>query len=995
MPLKTGMLVGVVGTDEIGVLIQIREASQTCVIKLNNGTLKKNVPLADVEEARDMTDTKEKKSPIRLIADAALPASGSLSPLKKPGGLSVDVGKSPKKAQSLRLAVGDPVRARYKKGAKWFPGKIIRIRTDGTFDVEYDDGDVEVKVEAACIEVVATKDVRDDEPTTRNKTSPKSSSSEFEVGMKVKAQYQKGKNWFSGKIMKVHHDNSCDIRYDDGDSETRVLPKHIEVVKETSRDPPPKAKSSSPVRLEIGAAVQARYKKGAKWFSGKIARVRTDGTFDVEYDDGDVEIKVEASFIEAVVKTKDERPNSREETSSKASTDEFAVGMKVKARYQKGANWFSGKIMKVHHDGSCDIRYDDGDTETRVLAKYIEMPKDSKESPSKTKASPSRLEVGDAVQARYKKGTKWFPGKIKSVHSDGTYDVRYDDGDIETRVVAAHIEPTRTNRDDHLTSSAKKSPHRQVDDFSVGNAVNARYKRGKKVFPGKIIKVRTDGTYDVRYDDGDVEMHVEASLIERSIDSARSNDSEPLKKTHAKELSVGDRINANYKKEPKHKGIRKLFSGKITRVRTDGTFDVRYDDGDVEMHVERSFIEVSDDEKSKLSPSKRVSLEVGDSVKARYKRGTKWFSGKITRAHSDGTYDIKYEDGDVETRVDKSYIEVEPKKSEKEIVTSKKVFQVGDKVNARYKNGQKWFPGKIAKARTDGTFDILYDDGDEELRMPADRLEALEPVKSTKPQAKSTTNEDDDIFGSSDSSSKAKTSKKLSVGDKVKANYKRKGAFQRGKIVRVHKDGKFDIEYDSGSVESRVASKDIQSTKRPPGSDSEAESRHKGSHRNHRHNSSDSDAQKPKEKKPTKSHRKKHEPSSSSAESEKPLKKGMRVALKNGKDAKSKRVAVIKRVHSDGTCDLKYAEGDETLRVPSKRLHVCSDSEDSDAGSKRRHGSAFMRNQKVLASWRRPSKLSKPRLMTSWQPATVVEIHADGTYTVGIASVFTALMYFS
>lgn len=980
MPLKTGMLVGVVGTDEIGVLIQIRESSQTCVIKLNNGTLKKNVPLADVEEARDMTDTKEKKSPIRLVADSALPASGSLSPLKKPG-LSVDVGMSPKKSQSLRLAVGDSVRARYKKGAKWFSGKIIRVRTDGTFDVEYDDGDVEIKVEPACIEAVATKDRHGDEPNTRKKTSPKASPGEFEVGMKVKAQYQKGKNSFSGKITKVHHDNSCDIRYDDGDTETHVLSKYIEVQKETSKDGPLKSKSSSH-RLEVGDAVQARYKKGTQWFSGKIARVRTDGTFDVEYDDGDVEIKVEASCIEAAATKgrRDERSSIREETLPKGSPDEFAVGMKVKARYQKGAKWFFGKIMKVHHDGSCDIRYGDGDTEARVLSKYIEVQKDSKDSPAKTKFFSSRLEVGDAVQARYKKGVKWFPGKIKSVHSDGTYDIRYDDGDVEMRVIAAHIEPVQSERDLHLTSTTKKSPqHRLMDDFSVGDVVSARYKRGKKLFPGKIVKVRTDGTYDIRYDDGDVEMHVEASLIERSIDSARTNDSEPQKKNHLNlnELAVGDHIKANYKKEPKNKGVRRLFSGKITRVRTDGTFDIKYDDDDVETHVERSFIEISAEERSQSSPSKKKSLAVGDSVKARFKRGTKWFTGKITRAHSNGTYDIKYDDGDIETRVEKSYVEAELTKPEKEPAATKNGFEVGDKVSARYKTGQKWFPGKIAKVRTDGTFDILYDDGDEETRVTSDRLEAIESVKSTKSHVKSSKfKDDDDIFGSSDSSLKAK---KLSVGDKVKANYKRKGAFQRGKIVGVHKDGTCDIEYDTGIVESRVASKEIKTAKRTPGSDSESHSRHNDHGRSQRHHSSDSDARKPKEKKTMKLHREKHDSGSSSDESEKPLKKGTRVTLK---DAKPKRFAVIKRIRSDGTCDLKCVEGDKMPRVPSKRLHVCSDSEASDAVSKRRHVPAFMRNQKVLARWRRSSKLSKPRLVKDWQPATVVEIHSDETYTV-------------
>jgi hypothetical protein len=37
---------------------------------------------------------------------------------------------------------------------------------------------------------------------------------------------------------------------------------------------------------------------------------------------------------------------------------------------------------------------------------------------------------------------------------------------------------------------------------------------------------------------------------------------------------------------------------------------------------------------------------VGDKVEALYKgKGTKWYSGTITRVNINGTYDIKYDDG--------------------------------------------------------------------------------------------------------------------------------------------------------------------------------------------------------------------------------------------------------------------------------------------------------------------------------------------------------------
>ena len=45
------------------------------------------------------------------------------------------------------------------------------------------------------------------------------------------------------------------------------------------------------------------------------------------------------------------------------------------------------------------------------------------------------FEEGDKVEALYKgKGTKWFSGVVKRVNRDGTYEIRYDDGDNEVTV---------------------------------------------------------------------------------------------------------------------------------------------------------------------------------------------------------------------------------------------------------------------------------------------------------------------------------------------------------------------------------------------------------------------------------------------------------------------------------------------------------------------------------------------------------------------------------
>ncbi|POM62517.1 LOW QUALITY PROTEIN: hypothetical protein PHPALM_28322 [Phytophthora palmivora] len=1265
MTLKTGMLVGIVGTEDIGVLIQIRSASNTCVIKLNNGTLKKNVPLEDVEEAKDMSDTKEKKPPIRLggvnspgksptklasLSDAQK-SSDKLKPITLQVGDSVQarcnggsrwfpgkiiyvnrdgtydveytdgdierkmapadveaktkldkstLGASPprKKLDSLDFAVGDKVKARYKKGTKLFSGKIARVRSDGTYDINYDDGDTEMRVAKEMIEPNSHMSIRKHDSDDEAPSSKKKSNG-FRVGQSIKARYKGGKKLFPGKIKRVHSDGTYDILYEDGDEEKRVNADNIEATgdlkAESDEDRKPAKVSSRSKALTVGKKVKAHYRKGKRLFPGKISRVRSDGTYDIDYDDGEIETRVEASQIE--VEDEDDMFADSDEDTKHTTTKMNAgwlVGDRVKAYYGKGKRLFPGKIAKVHLNGTYDIKYADGDSEVRVEASLIESadpdPADKGKSYSKS-LTQHPLRVGDAVKAKYKRGTRFFAGKITRERMDGTFDIKYEDGDVEERVESDFIqrvdngdEPNEDNenpqkqtkklfqlgdivkapfqrgkklfrgkisrvrsdgtydisfedgdKDTHVPGELIHAEEEEQDihdkklkkkALKVGDAVNARYKKGKKLFAGTVTRIRSDGTYDIKYDDGDVEMHVDLEMIEIP-EGAKGDDDEyygsskkkktlkvgdkvraryhkgtkmfggeittvhrdgtydiryndgdkekhveatdiELEEEHEPEvksssiLKVGDSIEANYKNgvkmfpgkvsrvhsdgtyditfsdgdserrvprsriklkvdvststkkrtefavgdavKAKYKKGAKYFPGKVARVRSDGTYDIEYNDGDSETRVEATSIIVDDPEvakpresSSKSSNAKR--FEVGDVIKARYKKGTKLFLGKITRVRSDGTYDIRYDDGDSEMFVESSYIEEQPSPGNKADKKSED-FVVGDKVNARYKGGLKSFPGKIIKARLDGTFDVEYDDGDMELRVKSSAIELISGSKVKKTEAKPSS-EKDDIFGDSDSDSKdkkdIKKSASLKVGDVVEANFKQKGKFHRGKIVRARSNGTFDIEYDVGASETYVHIDHIKriggSQEKSDESDGETKGKKQAKKTSDRQSSgSDRESTKPKSKKAKKSKKySSSESSGSDREKQAPINKGARVTYRKAEDSKSRRIGIVRKVHSDGSCDVKYDDGDTSKRVARKLLVECSDSEDSEGDShgkvptkrqRAEEGLVFRRHERVLSNWRRSSKLSKPRVTEKWSKATVLEKNSDGTYTI-------------
>ena len=51
----------------------------------------------------------------------------------------------------------------------------------------------------------------------------------------------------------------------------------------------------------------------------------------------------------------------------------------------------------------------------------------------------SRFDHGAIVSVNYKGMGKWYPGRVSTLRSDGSYNIIYDDGESELRVEAQNI----------------------------------------------------------------------------------------------------------------------------------------------------------------------------------------------------------------------------------------------------------------------------------------------------------------------------------------------------------------------------------------------------------------------------------------------------------------------------------------------------------------------------------------------------------------------------
>ena len=75
-----------------------------------------------------------------------------------------------------------------------------------------------------------------------------------------------------------------------------------------------------------------------------------------------------------------------------------------------------------------------------------------------------------------------------------------------------------------------------------------------------------------------------------------------------------------------------------------------------------------------------------------------------------------------------------------------KECQKGDAVEAKLKGWTKYYKGKITRVNRDGTFDILFDDGDRKSKVDAKLIRSLERKKKMSSKSKKKKRSDDEMI---------------------------------------------------------------------------------------------------------------------------------------------------------------------------------------------------------------------------------------------------------
>eukprot|EP00595_Chromulina_sp_UTEXLB2642_P002037 CAMPEP_0196764070 /NCGR_PEP_ID=MMETSP1095-20130614/5317_1 /TAXON_ID=96789 ORGANISM="Chromulina nebulosa, Strain UTEXLB2642" /NCGR_SAMPLE_ID=MMETSP1095 /ASSEMBLY_ACC=CAM_ASM_000446 /LENGTH=698 /DNA_ID=CAMNT_0042118661 /DNA_START=539 /DNA_END=2632 /DNA_ORIENTATION=+ len=203
--------------------------------------------------------------------------------------------------------------------------------------------------------------------------------------------------------------------------------------------------------------------------------------------------------------------------------------------------------------------------------------------------------------------------------------------------------------------------------------------------------------------------------------------------------------------------------------------------------------------------SSKQKYHIGTRVLANYMSLGRWCSGTVTNSrvtNHNVLYEITYDDQEVEYDIPELSLHLPNIRSTDQL----KQLTIGLSVLANYKGWGKWYPGtikaiRVLDSKTKGpisVYEIAYDDGEKESLVYEDRIQINKKKQNITAVL-----------------TKRSIDLNLPVGSRIEANYKGKGKWYDGVIVKSYynvdtDENLYDIKYDDGERENRVTSDHIR-----------------------------------------------------------------------------------------------------------------------------------------------------------------------------------------
>lgn len=256
-----------------------------------------------------------------------------------------------------------------------------------------------------------------------------------------------------------------------------------------------------------------------------------------------------------------------------------------------------GKTKNTNNDDQFDYfeEVSEGGTEEvdekeKEKKENIEL---SEEKAEKIKKEETVFKEDDRVEVNFMERGKWYPGRIKGVNGNGTYDVIEDDGFKQDSVKKDMIRLKKS--DDKEKEESKEMFKDEI--LECGWRVDVNKGGYGKWYPGRISDVNEDGTYNILYDEGDVQLVVERSFI-RLIEKVEKPIEKPIEPSRRREYKYDDDISIGTRVEVNLDGRGVWYPGRVSFINSargnlrSGSsllYEIRCDNGEI-GYVRREYI---------------------------------------------------------------------------------------------------------------------------------------------------------------------------------------------------------------------------------------------------------------------------------------------------------------------------------------------------------------------------------------------------------------------
>ena len=195
----------------------------------------------------------------------------------------------------------------------------------------------------------------------------------------------------------------------------------------------------------------------------------------------------------------------------------LAIGTRVRCRQPGGQFRFTGQVTARNEvDGTYDVEYEDGDTESKVAPTRI-MPVTMYASMADAELAQltTELEAIERSNPPTDGGGGQGAGAGAGMHAVGAGG-GVEDAPRPRASPPAQVKPSGLKKFKRAAKTVMAVGSMTIErhDFSVGTKVKCRQPGGQFRFEGHVSACNLDGTYDVKYIDGDTESKVDSSRVE-------------------------------------------------------------------------------------------------------------------------------------------------------------------------------------------------------------------------------------------------------------------------------------------------------------------------------------------------------------------------------------------------------------------------------------------------------------------------------------------------